>query len=194
MGQCLILGLWKKGFGVCMHAVGDLRLSAGVDVRCAFAWFCTLSWRLPALSLCQIGYITVKYFAEYCIYVKDFLYFQKFIVHLLIYVIFCFFFFFHGRNLLVGGRGHCFVLVDLLFLFILYQLCTFVFGCHFYLFQLSMLMTQAHLMLQLLRVSWMHPLFSLYAENLPAEMKCKLLLGRKRKKNHKRLFIAMGWI
>lgn len=75
-----------------MHAVGDLRLSAGVDVRCAFAWFCTLSWRLPALSLCQIGYITVKYFAEYCIYVKDFLYFQKFIVHLLIYVIFCFFF------------------------------------------------------------------------------------------------------
>lgn len=93
-----------------------------------------------------------------------------------------FLFFFHGRNLLVGGRGHCFVLVDLLFLFILYQLCTFVFGCHFYLFQLSMLMTQAHLMLQLLRVSWMHPLFSLYAENLPAEMKCKLLLGRKRKK------------
>lgn len=73
-----------------------------------------------------------------------------------------FLFFFHARNLL--GGGYCLVLVDLLFLFILCQLCTFVFGCHFYLFQLSMLMTQAHLMLQLLRVSWMHLLFSLYAE------------------------------
>lgn len=49
--------------------------------------------------------------------------------------------------------GHVFVLVDLLFLLILYQLCMFVFGCHFYLFQLSMLMTQAHLTLRLLRVS-----------------------------------------
>lgn len=43
-------------------------------------------------SLCQVGYIAMKYFAEYCIYVNDFLYFQKFIVHLLIYVIFCSFF------------------------------------------------------------------------------------------------------
>lgn len=161
MGQCLILGLWKKGFGV--HAC-CWRPETECKCRCEVCIHMVLYLQLEVAyySLCQVGYIAMKYFAEYCIYVNDFLYFQKFIVHLLIYVIFCSFF--SSMPEIYWGGGYCLVLVDLLFLFILCQLCTFVFGCHFYLFQLSMLMTQAHLMLQLLRVSWMHLLFSPYAE------------------------------
>lgn len=93
----------------------------------------------------------LKYFCRILHIFKGFLCFQEFIVHLLIYIIFCLFVFLFMADIYWGG--HCFVLVALLLLFILYQLCMFVFGCHFYLFQLSMLMTQAHLMLRLLRVS-----------------------------------------